>query len=63
MQVGPVDRGGGDLDEHLTGTGHGVGHLGPGQDLGPTRGGDDDGVHRPSVARGHGAAVTGRPRP
>ena len=33
-QVGPVDRGRGDLEEHLAGPGLRVGLLGDGQDVG-----------------------------
>ena len=45
QQVGPVDRGGGDRDEHLARAGDGVRYLLPGQDLGSTRPADHDGAH------------------
>ena len=49
QEVGPVDRAGGDLDEHLAGAGLRVRHLGPLQHLGTAGLADRDRVHGPSL--------------
>jgi hypothetical protein len=45
QQIGAVDRGGGDVDEHLARLRLGIGHLGPLENLWTARLYDRHGVH------------------
>ena len=60
--VGAVDRAGDDVDDDLAGTRLGVGQLGDGQGLGPTRLGCGDGAHAATLGDRWTRKVRRRPR-